>query len=216
MSNKENSFQPGVAVSAVFEEVKPLQEQLSRIALILEPMQQLSELANVFQPLREFESKIKDLAKLLDPMRNFQDQLRRVLQQFGPLQGLDHELDQLSMAFHEGLSQLAAALEPAASLQDRLAHLAGAFRFGVRTKLRRKIAGRQRVPLSRATRPHERLSDHSRQRHRVIALNRSASGFSDYGDAKLGDASFVAAEFRAARPGAANVPLIATNRETPG
>lgn len=112
MSNNENSFQPGVAVSAVFEEVKPLQEQLTRIALILEPMQQLSELANVFQPLREFESKVKDLAKLLAPMRNFQDQLRGVLQQFGPLQALDNELDQLSMAFHESLSQLAAALEP--------------------------------------------------------------------------------------------------------
>jgi Zn-dependent oligopeptidase len=67
------------------------------------------------------------LAKLLEPMRRFQDQLRQVLQQFGPLQALDQELEQLSEAFRQSLSQLAGALEPAVALQDRLAHLANAF-----------------------------------------------------------------------------------------
>ena len=54
-----DQFQPSIAVSAVFEQVKPLQEQLAQIAFILEPMHQLSELANVFEPLREFELQIK-------------------------------------------------------------------------------------------------------------------------------------------------------------
>jgi DNA repair ATPase RecN len=127
MSNKEAPFQPSLAVSTVFEQAKPLHEQLAQIAFILEPMNQLSGLANVFEPLREFEVKIAELAQVLEPMHNFQDQLRRVLKQFTPLQALDQELDQLSAAFAESLSQLAAALEPAAQLQDRLAHLAVAF-----------------------------------------------------------------------------------------
>src|SRR5208282_2913889 len=119
MSNQQVLFQPTLAVSTVFEQVRPLQERLAQIALILEPMQQLSELAKVFEPLREFEAKIKDLAKLLEPMHNFQNQLRQVLKQFEPLQALDQELDHLSVAFCESLGQLAAALEPAAALQDR-------------------------------------------------------------------------------------------------
>jgi hypothetical protein len=60
-------------------------------------------------------------------MRSFQDQLRQVLNQFGPLQALDQELDQLSEGFCQSLSSLAIALEPAVTLQDRLAHLANAF-----------------------------------------------------------------------------------------
>ena len=113
-----------LAVAAVFEQVKPLQDQLAQIASILEPIGQLSELGNVFEPLRQFGTQIKGLAKLLEPMRSFQDQLRQVLNQFGPLQALDQELDQLSEGFCQSLSSLATALEPAVTLQDRLAHLA--------------------------------------------------------------------------------------------
>ena len=60
-------------------------------------------------------------------MHNFQDQLRQVLKQFMPLQALDNELDQLSVMFRESLGHLATALEPAATLQDRLTQLAAAF-----------------------------------------------------------------------------------------
>jgi regulator of replication initiation timing len=92
MSNQQGSFQPGFAVSTVFEQVKPLEEQLDQIKFILEPMHQLSELAKVFEPLRDFEAQIKELAKVLEPMRDFQAQLRQVLKQFTPLQTLDQEL----------------------------------------------------------------------------------------------------------------------------
>src|SRR5271155_909044 len=122
MSDQNISFQPTIAVATVFEQVRPMQDQLAQISSILEPMRQLSELANVFEPLRNFEMQIRDLAKLLEPMRRFQDQLRQGLQQFGPLQALDQELDQLSEAFRQSLSQLAGALEPAVALQDRLPH----------------------------------------------------------------------------------------------
>ena len=86
MATQQTSFEPGLAVSTVFDKVRPLQEQLAQIAFILEPMQQLSELASVFEPLREFEARIKDLAKVLAPMHNFQHQLRQVLNQFSPLE----------------------------------------------------------------------------------------------------------------------------------
>ncbi len=113
MADQQISFHPTLAVEAVFEQVKPLQDQLAQIASILGPIGQLSELGSVFEPLRQFGAEIRDLAKLLEPMRSFQDQLRQVLNQFGPLQALDQELDQLSEGFCQSLSQLAAALEPA-------------------------------------------------------------------------------------------------------
>src|SRR5208337_2915204 len=108
MSNRQGSFQPGFAVATVFEQVKPLQVQLAQIAFILEPMHQLSELAKVFEPLRNFESQIRELAKVLEPMQNFQTQLRLAIKQFAPLQTLNQELDQLSVSFAENLNQLAA------------------------------------------------------------------------------------------------------------
>jgi hypothetical protein len=83
MADQQISFHPTLAVEAVFEQVKPLQDQLAQIASILEPIGQLSELGNVFEPLRQFGTQIKELAKLLEPMRSFQDQLRQVLNQFG-------------------------------------------------------------------------------------------------------------------------------------
>jgi chaperonin cofactor prefoldin len=121
-------FVPTAAVSTVFEQVRPIQESLAQVGSILEPMQQLSELTNLFEPLREFELQIKELAKVLEPMQNLQDRLRPVLQQFTPLKGLDQELNQLSAAFGESLSQLAAALEPAAKLPDQLTQLAAQFK----------------------------------------------------------------------------------------
>src|SRR5271154_6807632 len=111
MATQQTSFEPGLAVSTVFDKVRPLQEQLAQIAFILEPMQQLSELASVFEPLREFEARIKDLAKVLAPMHNFQHQLRQVLNKFSPLEALDQELSQLCVSFRENLNQLATDLE---------------------------------------------------------------------------------------------------------
>jgi len=117
-------FLPRAAVSTVFEQVRPIQEELSRIESIVEPMHQLSQLARVFEPLREFEVQIEGLAKVLEPMQNLQSHLRR----FTPLEGLDSELTKLSGAFGESLSQLAATLEPAARLGERLKQLAAQFK----------------------------------------------------------------------------------------
>src|SRR6202795_5394331 len=119
MATQRTSFEPGLAVSTVFDQIGPLQEQLAQIAVVLEPIQQLSELASVFEPLREFEGRIRDLAKVVAPMHNFQHQLQQVLKQFSPLETLDQELSQLCSSFRESLGQLATALEPAAALQDR-------------------------------------------------------------------------------------------------
>ena len=118
-------FQPDRAVSAVFEQVKPLQEQVAKIAYILEPMRRLSELASLFESLRELEVKVRDLAQVLEPMHTSQNQ--PVRQQFTRPRPLDEQLDQLSLAFGESLSQLATALEPASMLQRRFADLATAF-----------------------------------------------------------------------------------------
>jgi DNA repair exonuclease SbcCD ATPase subunit len=120
-------FRPRLAVATVFDQVKPLQRRLARIARAAEPIEQVSELADVFGKLREFEAKIKDLARLLEPMRIFQDQVRHALQQFTPLETLDQELVQLSASFGTSLNQLAAALEPAVALHDRLTHLTAEF-----------------------------------------------------------------------------------------
>ncbi|MFZ1888683.1 MAG: hypothetical protein WAU33_11670 [Candidatus Binataceae bacterium] len=127
MSDQQGSFESTVAVSSIFERVKPLQDQLAGLTHILEPMQQLAQLATVFKPLKEFEAQITELAKVLEPMHNFRSQLRTVLQQFTPLRDLNAQLDQLAIAFGESLRQLTEALEPAATLQDRLADLVNAF-----------------------------------------------------------------------------------------
>ena len=94
MATQRTSFEPGLAISTVFDQIGPLQEQLAQIAVILEPIQQLSELASVFEPLREFEGRVRDLAKVLAPMHDFQHQLQQVLKQFSSLEMLDQELSQ--------------------------------------------------------------------------------------------------------------------------
>ncbi len=125
--HEDSRFQARLAVTTVFDQIEPLQAQLTRIASFREPMQRLCDLAKVFEPFREFEMRVVDLARVLEPMHIFQDQLRQVLNEFAPLGALDQELKQLCASFGEHLSELAASLGPAVMLQDRIAHLARAF-----------------------------------------------------------------------------------------
>ena len=118
---EDSRFQARLVVTAVFDQIEPLQAQLSRIASFREPMQRLCDLAKVFEPFREFEMRVIALANVLEPMHIFQHQLRQVLNQFASLETLDEELKQLCASFGEHLSELAASLEPAVSLQDQLA-----------------------------------------------------------------------------------------------
>jgi DNA repair ATPase RecN len=122
-----NAFQARPVVSAVFDQVEPLQEKLTRIATFREPMQRLGELAKVFDELRKFAMQVSDLARVLKSMHNFQDRLRPVPNQFAPLEALDQKLNRLCASFAEHLSELADALGPAVTLQDQLASLANAF-----------------------------------------------------------------------------------------
>lgn len=122
-----NAFRARLAVSAVFDQVEPLQAQLVRIASFREPMQRLGELAKVFDELRKFAMHVSDLARVLESRHNFQDRLRPVPNQFAPLEALDEKLKRLCASFAEHLSKLADALGPAVMLQDQLAYLASAF-----------------------------------------------------------------------------------------
>ncbi len=122
-----NAFQGRLAVSAVFDQVEPLQAQLVRIASFREPMQRLGELASVFDALRKFATQVSDLARVLESMHNFQDRLRPAPSQFAPLEALDEKLKRLCASFAEHLSELADLLGPAVTLQDQLAYLAYAF-----------------------------------------------------------------------------------------
>src|ERR1700735_3863033 len=125
--HEDSRFQASLVVTAVFDQIEPLQAQLARIASFREPMQRLCDLAKVFEPFHEFEMRMIDLARVLEPMRIFQDQLRQVQNQFAPLETLDQELKQLCASFGEHLSELAASLGPAGTPQARHAHLARAF-----------------------------------------------------------------------------------------
>jgi DNA repair ATPase RecN len=123
-----DAFQGRLAVSAVFDQIEPWQAQLARIASFRVPLQQLGELANVFEELRTFEMQVRELARvLLESMHNFRDGLRPVGTQFAPLEALDQKLRWLCASFAEHLSELAEAIGPAVTLQDRLAHLARVF-----------------------------------------------------------------------------------------
>ena len=82
----DSRFQARLAVATVFDQIEPLQAQLTRIASFREPMQRLCDLAKVFEPFREFELRVVDLARVLEPMQIFQDQLRQVMNQFAPLE----------------------------------------------------------------------------------------------------------------------------------
>ncbi len=93
------------------------------IERVLEPMYQISELANVFESLEQFEALVKDLARVLEPMHIFQNRFRQVRQQSTPPPALSDQLDKLSMS----LCQLAGALEASSELQGRIARLATAF-----------------------------------------------------------------------------------------
>ena len=117
------TFRPNRAVAAVFEQVKPMQEQLAEIERVLEPMYQISELASVFESRQQFEAMVKDLARVLEPMHIFQNRFRQVPQQSTPPPALSEQLDKLSMS----LCQLAGALEASSALQGRIARLATAF-----------------------------------------------------------------------------------------
>jgi DNA repair ATPase RecN len=122
-----NAFQARLAVSAVFDQLEPLQARLARIATFREPIQRLGELAKVFDELRKFAKQVSDLARVLESMHNFQDRLRPVPNQFAPLEALDEKLKRLCASFAEHLRKLADALGPAVTLQEQLSHLAGAF-----------------------------------------------------------------------------------------
>lgn len=122
-----NAFQAGPVVSAVFDQIEPLQAQLARIASFREPIQRLGELAKVLDELCKFAMQVRDLARVLESMHNFQDRLRPVPNQFAPLEALDEKLRRLCASFAEHLSELADALKPAVTLQDQLAYLASAF-----------------------------------------------------------------------------------------
>ena len=122
-----NAFQAKPAVSAVFDQVEPLQAQLARIASFREPMQRLGELARVFDELRKFAMQVSDLARVFESRHNFQNGLRPVPKQFAPLDALDEKLKRLCASFAEHLNELADALGPAVTLQDQLVYLASAF-----------------------------------------------------------------------------------------
>ena len=122
-----NAFRARLAVSAIFDQVEPLQAQLACIASFGEPMQRLGELAKVFDELRKFAMQVSDLAKVLESMHNFQDRLRPIPNQFAPLGALDEKLKRLCASFAEHLRELADALGPAVTLRDQLAHLARGF-----------------------------------------------------------------------------------------
>ena len=122
-----NAFQARLVVSAVFDQLAPLHARLARIASFREPMQQLGELAKVFDELRKFAMQVSDLARVFESRHNFQDRLRSVPNQFAPLDALDEKLKRLCASFAEHLSELAEALGPAVMLQDQLAYLASAF-----------------------------------------------------------------------------------------
>ncbi len=117
------TFQPHLAASKIFAEVRPLQMRLAGIANAAELLRQISEVVEVLPPLAAFQTKIKDLAQLLEPMRNFRNRLRNV----APFEVLEHELVQFSAAFGASLTQLAASLDAAVIVQNRLAHLAAEF-----------------------------------------------------------------------------------------
>ena len=123
MGQCSKTFRPKRAVATVFEQVKPMQEQLAQIERVLEPMYQISELATVFESLQQFETMVKDLARVLEPMHIFQNRFRQVRQQSTPPPALSEQLDKLSMS----LCQLARALEASSTLQGRIARLATTF-----------------------------------------------------------------------------------------
>jgi hypothetical protein len=116
-------FRAELAASRIFAEVKPLETQLARITNSAELLQQVSELVEVLAPLGAFHAKIKDLTKLIEPMLAFRDRIRNV----APFEILENELVELSAAFGVSLTQLAASLDAAILVQDRLAHLAAEF-----------------------------------------------------------------------------------------
>jgi DNA repair ATPase RecN len=122
-----NAFQARLVVSAVFDQLAPLQARLARIGSFRAPMQRLGELANVFDELRKFAMQVSDLARVFESMHDFQDGLRPVPNQFASLEALEEKLKRLCASFAEHLSELADALGPAVTLQDQLAYLASAF-----------------------------------------------------------------------------------------
>jgi hypothetical protein len=124
---EDSAFRARLAVSAVFDQVEPLQARLARIAAFRGPMQRLDELANVFDELRKFAMQVGELARVFESMHDFQDRARPASNQYAPLEALDEKLRRLCASFAEHLSELADALGPAVTLQDQLAYLAGAF-----------------------------------------------------------------------------------------
>ena len=53
------------AVSKVFDPIKPAREKLDRLARVLEPMGQLAQLADVFEPIKTFQEELASVAAAL-------------------------------------------------------------------------------------------------------------------------------------------------------
>jgi hypothetical protein len=56
------SLQPDQAVAKVFDPMKSAEDTLARLAKVLEPMGQLAQLADVFEPIRTFQEELADVA----------------------------------------------------------------------------------------------------------------------------------------------------------
>src|SRR5215470_16515774 len=96
-----DAFRARLALSAVFDHLRPFQRQLARIASFRELTQRLDDLASVFDDLRKFAIQVGELARVLESIDIFQDRLRPVPNQFAQLDALDEKLKRLCASFAE-------------------------------------------------------------------------------------------------------------------
>src|SRR6185437_9918942 len=78
------TLRPDEAVAKVFDPIVGARDTLDRLGRVLEPMGQLAQLANVFEPIRKFQDDLAEVAAAFEPVKGLQGHLATLAGRFEP------------------------------------------------------------------------------------------------------------------------------------
>ncbi len=87
------TLRPDEAVAKVFDPIKSARDTLDRLARVLEPMGQLAQFADVFEPIRRFQEELADVAAAFEPIKGFHGHLENLANRFEPMRAFQSQLE---------------------------------------------------------------------------------------------------------------------------
>lgn len=116
------------AVGRVFESRRAFQEKLAKLLPAFDQADRLAaEVVSAFESVTKLAEHLGQFSDAYAPVKAFQAEVEILARDFEPIKAVQSHLAEISGAFHDGLQDLAASMDPARQLHARLAQLAAAF-----------------------------------------------------------------------------------------